>query len=182
MSMKKGLSRYKNPKIVGAGIWYCIHMLVENAVNSRDPNDFNLAYKYIVTIRDNFPCLVCKRHIEMFCEAHPLEDFKARYSDGKMVEEPKYEYLSKWAYDLHAQANQITNSKYNESYDDVVDFFRSNEACVEDDCGNNDDESEEDNEVNDTPVVFVPPTHLKEPSPPTLTIGNGAIKLPTPSI
>jgi hypothetical protein len=166
MTSKKGLLRYKEPRTVGPGIWYSIHMLVENAVKSRDPNDFNLAYKYIITIKENFPCLKCKRHIDEFWDNNSPESYKARYHEGKMVEEPKYEFLSVWAYDLHVSANKHTKSKGNVPYDDVIDFFRSNEACTDDDCNGDEEEEEESTDFRPPPMSGAP----------TLSLGNGALR------
>jgi hypothetical protein len=166
MDSNKGLLRYKKPNIVGPGIWYSIHVLVENACTTRDPNDFNLAYKYIITIKDNFPCLKCKKHFEDYFKEHSPEGFKALYSDGKMIENPKYEFLSKWAYNLHNNVNAITESKNSVSYEEVIEFFRDIEACTESDCNEGDSHSEE--EYQDNYEILPPLT--------TLTVGKGAIR------
>lgn len=121
------LKRYKNPKIIGPGIWFMGHLLAEDAVSSRNLDDFNSAYMFFLKLRDKFPCKKCKDHIEIYFNKNPIQKYaptntKKHDPDG----------LAKWFYGLHENANTFTGNK-SEKYEDVQNFFAGLEFC-EDEC------------------------------------------------
>ena len=135
---KTRLFRYKDPKIVGPGVWWVGHMLCETAVLDNTVNSFILAYKFIVAIKENFPCIMCRDHIHEYCEKYDPSNFKPLYdAEGNLTEKHDAEGLALWFYNLHNSANEHSKSQGTEDYDDVVKFFRTDEGeCdAKEDCG-----------------------------------------------
>lgn len=136
------INRYKDPKVIGPGVHYSIHSLVEEAVlqalNTVENPDvavyaersFMLAVGYIDHTQRTFACHRCRAHIQEFVASRPLEKIVAKYATNPVGAAQE---LSIWAYDLHNNANRYAG-RPSENYDDMAEFFRSGEVCNED-CG-----------------------------------------------
>jgi hypothetical protein len=120
-------SPYSNPAIIGPGVWWSGHMLTEGAVVSQDPEDYKLAYGYIMALRQKFTCLTCLQHTEAFCKTYPLEQLAPSAK-------PDYQGLATWFYKLHANTNTIIG-KHNLPYEDVQTLFRTDAAICTAGCG-----------------------------------------------
>jgi hypothetical protein len=137
------LARYKNPKIVGPGVWYSMHLLAETAAESGNVNDFNLAYLFIKSISDNFPCMICRNHMNEYAKVNPLEKFKSVVNPDGTKTSSDANGLAVWVYELHNNATRNTQSNHQpEDYGGVMRFFRSSDGVCDEDCGN--DEHDED--------------------------------------
>ena len=64
-------SRLHDPKYVGPGIWFSIHML---AANASIPKEKEAVVKQIRIIQANFPCQECKGHFGKYLISHPPEE------------------------------------------------------------------------------------------------------------
>jgi hypothetical protein len=66
-----GHSKLHEPKYVGPGIWYSIHILAANAKTQKEKES---VVKQIRIIQENFPCQECKSHFWKYLQNHPPED------------------------------------------------------------------------------------------------------------
>jgi hypothetical protein len=57
-----------DPKIIGPGIWTTIHLL-----SIKDPELFR---SYLKFIQENFPCIICRNHINEYFKNNPIENIK----------------------------------------------------------------------------------------------------------
>lgn len=150
-SPKSRINRYKDPKVIGPGVYYSMHSLVElsvsraqDTVENKDAmkyaiKAFDLAIGYIMHIQDNFPCMKCRVHIQEFSTKHPLDVITKKFQNDPVGATQE---LSIWAYDLHNNANRQANNP-NENYEDVVEFFRNGGAVCNDECGGDHEETKE---------------------------------------
>jgi len=63
-------SRLHNPKYVGPGIWFSMHIMAYNAKTSKEKE---FVIKQIRIIQQNFPCQECKTHFWDYLNNHPPE-------------------------------------------------------------------------------------------------------------
>ena len=64
-------TRLHNPKYVGPGIWFSIHIMAYNAKTQKEKE---FVIKQIRIIQENFPCQECKSHFWDYLNNHPPED------------------------------------------------------------------------------------------------------------
>lgn len=167
------LARYKDPRVIGPGVWYSLHLLAEEAVKTGNLRDFNLAYLYTVKIKDNFACITCRNNIQAYDKENPLENFKPLFdADGKMTKKQDSQGLALWIYDLHRNANTHAEQhlgpgkkKHNEDYGDVMRFFRNDGVCEEANCeGENEDIPPQD--LQESVVFTASHSHGQHSHPP----------------
>jgi hypothetical protein len=131
--MQSRLSRYKNRLIIGPGVWYLCHLLAEKAALDPDSKEkFDAAYVALDTLRENFICLECRKHMEEFCIKTKPEQF-LKTSSGKHDSIG----FARWVFDLHEGANQHAK-KSSEKYEDVSFFFRSSDTFCSSSCEDHD--------------------------------------------
>ena len=102
--------KYKNPKIIGPGIWHCIRAMAIKAVSSRRKGEFA---RFANLICDTFPCDTCKSHFRKFINDNPIEE---RFSD---------ENLLSWYHDLLNSVNRRLG-KREYTYEETLYFGESN--------------------------------------------------------
>ena len=129
------LKRFNDPAVIGPGVWWSGHMLCEGAVVSQDWKDYEIAYAYIQKIRQKFTCLSCRHHIEAYCVTDPLERFAPL---ANIL--PNFQGLALWFHGLHSNADKFAD-KANEDYDNVKEFFRTDEATCSMGCGSSEPQS-----------------------------------------
>lgn len=127
--MTSRLRRFKDPKIIGPGVWWMGHQSCADAVKSGTYEDYVDAYKTLHKIRTKFPCGTCVAHIEEYCSHKPLEFYKP---DPTKAHDAKG--LALWFYELHNNANRFTGNE-SEDYENVETFFETEEGFCEEDCG-----------------------------------------------
>ena len=63
-------TRLHNPKYVGPGIWFSMHIMAYNAKTQKEKE---FVIKQIRIIQENFPCQECKSHFWDYLNNHPPE-------------------------------------------------------------------------------------------------------------
>lgn len=126
------LERYKKAKIIGPGVWYAGHLLCELAADTKDEEDFMIAYGYIKRIKLHFICKICRSHINEFA----LKNDAARFLEKKDAEG-----LANWWYDLHNNANEHAGNP-KEPREDVKKFFRTEEGSCDLDCDKDEEKTD----------------------------------------
>jgi len=144
MSKVSRLKRYKNPKIIGPGVWWAGHQACEDAVVDGDIQSFEFAFRYVTMVKTKFGCLECRRHIEAFWSASNPEIYRPIYdAQGKLTRAHDAQGLASWFYALHSNANRHAKTS-TEDYTDVMAFFRSDAGICPEDCTKDHDESDLD--------------------------------------
>ena len=65
-----------DPSVVGPDIWKEIHNLAIDVVDQKSEEIFT---KYIEDISNNFPCGMCKKHINKYIKSHPFPGEYTKY-------------------------------------------------------------------------------------------------------
>ena len=147
MSKVSRLKRYKNPKIIGPGVWWAGHQACEDAVVAADVASFEFAFRYITMLRAKFACLDCRNHIEAFCLASNPEIYRPTYdANGKIVKPHDAQGLASWFHALHSVADREAGVP-TEDYGDVMTFFRTDAGVCPEDCT-------KDSDIEKTPTTF----------------------------
>lgn len=120
------LQRYKDPQVIGSGVWYLMHLAAEEAAFERSPTKLRFAGELLGLVRAKFACAKCRKHCEDYCVKHPYQG---------LIERNDYEAFSRWVYDFHYLANSFRKDVPAEKYEDVTHFFRSDESTCHEDCG-----------------------------------------------
>lgn len=70
--MQSNINFNTDPKYIGPGIWFTLHTLAKNAVTKADKGNF---LRFLMSLREDFPCPNCRIHINNFLEIHPPDPF-----------------------------------------------------------------------------------------------------------
>src|ERR1700688_3620715 len=100
MAAVTNLARYKNKNEISIGVWWSGHMLCEKAAETQSYNDFVIAYGYIESLREKFPCDDCREHINDFCDADSPSKFKPIIVGGIITKEHDANGLALWIHTL----------------------------------------------------------------------------------
>ena len=77
-----------DPKYIGPGIWFTLHTLAKNAVTKADKGNF---LRFLMSLREDFPCPNCRIHINNFLEIHPPDPFMKSTAPDSLF---KYTWIS----------------------------------------------------------------------------------------
>jgi hypothetical protein len=145
MSTSPDFTSYKDPKIIGPGVWYFVHL---KASEIKTKEDAISVHKDIDILRRRFACEACRRHFDAECQKNNPRT--ALNKDIKLMTEGKNaQYLAQWLVNSHNQANinKFENNKrlrtpnktaeaVNIKYSDVKNFFNPSKvtSCVATEC------------------------------------------------
>lgn len=110
------MSNLKDPKVIGPGIWWSLHTI---AADANTPEKKLLFLNYLKIIKDKFPCLECKNHLNEFINKNNPNS--SQYSDLKG--------LFKWSWECHNNANLVSGKKLF-LYSDAEKLYYSPEFCT----------------------------------------------------
>lgn len=119
------IESFVDPKVVGPGAWFMIHLQAYHATTNERKKAFELMIEDLVT---NFKCLKCKKHFSKYIQRNPLSDYRTMTEDGKDIG-----YFL-WSWKLH---NEV-NSRLKKSvipFDDAIRFFSGIQNNVCTNCG-----------------------------------------------
>lgn len=137
MSLKKGsyfhtnmnTSIFTDPKIIGPGIWFKIHIDAVYATTDE------LKESFIINVNnlcDNFKCKKCQGHFRNFIDTYSLGDYW-NISDVKGRDIGFF----KWTWELHNQVNKFLH-KYQPSLDEAYEYYIDNKVGACFNCGDDD--------------------------------------------
>jgi len=95
--MNPTLNLLGDPKYIGPGVWYVIHLRAKEATNDRAIDEF---MKFIYMLAGNFVCKKCRKHMTDYIVSHPMEDLK-NLKNEKGVNIGMF----KWAWLFHNAVN-----------------------------------------------------------------------------
>lgn len=113
------VSRMHDPKYIGPGAWYALHLMCSNADT---PEGYRAALHLIHLYATKFACAKCQRHLAEFCAIDPPENYSG--ADGLFL----------WSWRCHNNANTLTG-KGLLPYDDAYDLFFGKDAVCTAKCG-----------------------------------------------
>jgi hypothetical protein len=87
------MDRLKDPKVIGPGIWYIIHL---KGMIAKDISTKVSFIKLINELSVNFPCLKCRNHINEYLEHNPITLATLNEPEG----------LFKWSWEFHNAVNK----------------------------------------------------------------------------
>ena len=86
-----------DPKYIGPGVWYNIHLKAYEASDDKTIEEF-IDYMYLLAMK--FPCHKCRSHINKYIEDHPFEDLQnLRNKEGRKIG------MFKWSWLFHNAVN-----------------------------------------------------------------------------
>jgi hypothetical protein len=157
-------TRLHNPKYVGPGIWFSMHIMAYNAKTQKEKE---FVVKQIRIIQENFPCQECKSHFWTYLENHPPESAAASKSDP--------EALFLWTVNFHNAVN--FRKGYNQlSLEEAKSLYSGDSLyCSKASC---EDEASENEVIEDKPVALKSPkrdkTYESKDSKPIVGINNNS--------
>lgn len=93
-----------DPKIIGPGTWFSIHITAKNAITKDSKDAF---IQFMELLRNTFPCLKCRKHINEYMDKNPIRDFyMIRDDKGNDIGMFKYSWL------FHNTVNTRLNKPY----------------------------------------------------------------------
>lgn len=107
------MERVNDPKYIGPGCWYTLHLLASKAVNKQDKLHL---IKLINIYKEFFSCKVCKKHFADFCLRYPPEEWVMKNAQ-------------EWCVMAHNNANKIL-SKDKIELSLVNAFYEKEESCT----------------------------------------------------
>lgn len=91
------MSKLSDPRIIGPGVWYSIHLMARNATTLDKKEDF---IDYMEDLAESFPCMNCRKHIQAYLADNPFEPFMDMYNDkGEDIG------MFKWSWMFHNTVN-----------------------------------------------------------------------------
>jgi len=139
------MDNLKKPKIFGPGLWFSIHLMALNAVDSVSKINFR---NFMLMVRDNLMCGECKKHCTDYILKNPIEPFF--YYSG-----PEGENIGcfKWTWEFH----NTVNSRLGKPVITLGEAKRiyTQDICSENCDGEDDGENREDDMRGKKSIPFV---------------------------
>jgi len=93
-----------DPKIIGPGVWFSIHIKAKYAVSDETKQEF-IDYMYLLSV--TFPCEKCQNHIKAYLETHPFDDlYNLKNQQGEEIG------MFKWSWMFHNAVNTRIHKPY----------------------------------------------------------------------
>ena len=146
-------SRLHNPKYVGPGIWFSIHVM---AYNAKTPKEKEFVIKQIRLIQQNFPCQECKSHFWDYLNNHPPEATASPKSDP--------ESLFLWTVNFHNAVN-FRRGYGQLSFEEAKTLYSGEGLyCMKSSCDGTESSEEENKTIEDKPVALKSPKRMSSES------------------
>lgn len=119
-----------DPKIVGPGTWYCIHVLGYYADNLKKAAEFVVNMENILS---NFPCSKCKERSMIYFKRYPPHQYlNQRDNNGQLIGP----FL--WTWKFHNWVNSKLG-KPSIPFENAINMYRDIIPCTK--CGDSDEEN-----------------------------------------
>lgn len=112
-----------DPLIIGPGIWLTIHITAKKA--GEGTYEKQAFVSYMKSLRESFPCLTCRSHIEEYMKTHPFDPFWSITdpTTGRDIG------LFMWAWNFHNAVNRRLNKPIVDWTTAVGLFYDDNSVC-----------------------------------------------------
>lgn len=156
---KKKIKFPSNPRQIGPGIWYSIHILAKNAITEAKKNEF-IDYMYLLSVE--FPCGNCRNHIQVYLNEHPFDPFMNLVNEkGEDVG------MFKWTWMFHNAVNARLHKPILD-WDTAWEMFETGKEvctnCSVNNSVNNSFDSHEDS--LEGKITYLSPNDRPEPKSP----------------
>ncbi len=122
------VSIFSDPKIIGPGIWFKMHLDAVYAITDSTKSTF---IHNINILCDNFKCKNCQDHFRKFITNNNLIDYwNIKDNNGSDIG------FFKWTWELHNQVNRFLG-KYEPSLEEAYKYYSNVDSGVCFDCGDN---------------------------------------------
>ena len=121
-----------DPKKVGPGVWYTLHLKAKLATEQSSKDDF---VKEIYFHYHNFPCLNCRTHIQEYVDSHSLKPFMT------LIDENGVDVgLFKWTWFFHNTVNKRLGKLYMD-WETAYELYNLGDGQIKPctDCGSSGD-------------------------------------------
>jgi Erv1/Alr family protein len=126
------ISIFSDPKVIGPGIWFKMHIDAVGAITDEMKN----AFEYNINLTcDNFKCVKCKTHFRHFINTHSFQDYwNIQDSKGNDIG------FFQWTWELHNKVNEFLKKDQPLLHDAYIFYSNaSSGACFN--CGNDNNKS-----------------------------------------
>ncbi len=132
--MESMINLIGDPKYIGPGVWYLLHMKAKEATNDKKIDEFiDLMYM----LEEKFSCKNCRKHIGQYIDSHPFDDLKHLTNrNGTRIG------MFKWAWLFHNAVNTRIHKPYLD-WETVWQMYDEDGPC-----GKNCEEAGEDSSDN----------------------------------
>lgn len=132
-----------DPKVVGPGVWYVIHLKAKESINNDKIDEF---IDFMETLSYKFGCSNCRKHIQAYIKDHPFEDLRnIQNSDDEKIG------MFKWAWLFHNAVNTRLNKPYVE-WDTAWEMYDEGIEVCSKQCDEAGDEAGDETEDNNQPT------------------------------
>jgi hypothetical protein len=118
--MNPTLNLLGDPKYIGPGVWYIIHLRAKEATNEKAIDEF---MKFMYMLAGNFVCKKCRKHMTDYIVSHPMEDLK-NLKNEKGVNIGMF----KWAWLFHNAVNTRIHKPIVD-WDTAWEMYDNPEVC-----------------------------------------------------
>lgn len=95
--MESKIKLIGDPKYIGPGVWYIIHLKAKDATNDKRIDQF-IDFMYMLT--EKFSCKNCRKHMTAYINDHPMENLRYLENDkGVRIG------MFKWSWLFHNAVN-----------------------------------------------------------------------------
>ena len=141
-STNSPINSLTDPKYIGPGVWYNIHLTAYNATDDDKIDEF---IEYMYFLSEKFACKKCRQHIKKYIETHPLNDLRhLTNADGRNIG------MFKWAWLFHNAVNTRIHKPYVDWETAWSMYDQEIEVCTAscDEIDNNDNDNQDNNQDN----------------------------------
>ena len=119
-----------NPGYIGPGVWYMIHFTAKKAGETGYTGKTKFV-SLMSDLRENFPCLTCRKHIGEYIDSHPFDAMWVRNHPGTQ----KDIGLFLWSVEFHNTVNKRLGKPVL-TEDQAFDlYYNENNTLCSLDCG-----------------------------------------------
>lgn len=90
-----------DPRYIGPGVWFVIHVLAKNCQNTEDEKRF---LEFMIMLSKNFPCDTCKYELTTYLKNNPLSHIY-NFLDSRNAYRTRVGYFY-WTYRFHNSVNK----------------------------------------------------------------------------
>ena len=141
-----------DPKYIGPGVWYNIHLDAYEATDNKKINEF---MDKMHLLAEKFPCKTCRAHINEYINTHPFKDLKhLKNKAGRKIG------MFKWAWLFHNAVNTRLHKPLVDwetawsMYDEEIEICSKN--CQSDDDHSENNQSDHENSDHDHHIEDLP--------------------------
>ena len=121
----KNAKNITNPRDIGCGVWYLIHLKAKLATTPERKDEF---VDFMETLTENFSCMECRVHMKMYIKANPIRTyFNMKDKEGKQIG------CFKWGWLFHNAVNKRIHRE-GITYETAIDMYYGQDSICTSAC------------------------------------------------